>query len=45
MVTTTVEMDEKGRIVIPQAVRKSLGVDGENAILELEVSVVEQPDE
>jgi len=45
MVTTTIEMDEKGRIVIPQAVRKSLSVDGENAILELEVSVVEQPDE
>ena len=42
MALTTVEMDEKGRIVIPQAVRKSLEVDGESAILELKVSVVGQ---
>ena len=33
----TVQMDERGRVVIPTAVRKKLGVEQENATIELEV--------
>lgn len=35
--TTTAEMDAQGRVVIPQPVRKKLGIDGERATVELDV--------
>lgn len=39
--TTTVQMDEQGRLYIPKPVRKSLGIDGRTATLEIDVEVVE----
>lgn len=40
--TATVEMDHKGRITIPQAVRKKLGIDdleqGEKEVVQISVS-------
>lgn len=39
--TTTVQMDEQGRLYIPKAVRRSLGIEGESATLEIDVEVVE----
>lgn len=41
--TTTVQMDRQGRLYIPKAVRKSLGIVDEDATLELDVRVVEKP--
>lgn len=38
-VTTTAKMDSRGRVVIPEAARESLGIDGEAAILELGIRV------
>jgi len=35
--TTTVQMDKRGRVVIPQPVRDKLGIDGQNATVELTV--------
>jgi len=37
--TTTVTIDDQGRLYIPQAVRKKLGIDGEECVVELEVRV------
>jgi AbrB family looped-hinge helix DNA binding protein len=39
--TATVDMDSRGRVVIPKPVRKSLGIDGDSATLEIDVEVVE----
>lgn len=40
--TTTVQMDDRGRLVIPKAVRESLGVEDQSATVEIDVSVVER---
>lgn len=40
--TTTVEMDEKGRLVVPKPARKALEVDGEEAIVEITVQLAEE---
>lgn len=39
--TTTVNMDEQGRVTIPKPARKALGIESVAAILELEVEVKE----
>jgi AbrB family looped-hinge helix DNA binding protein len=39
--TTTVQMDKRGRVVIPKAVRQSLGIDGGTATVELDVREVQ----
>ena len=39
--TTTVQMDKRGRVVIPQPVRDKLDIDGSNATLELTVQTDE----
>jgi len=36
--TTTKQMDKQGRVVIPEEVRETLDIDGEAAIVELEVT-------
>lgn len=41
----TVEMDSRGRITIPQPDRKALDIDGERALLDLEVSVLKSGEE
>jgi DNA-binding transcriptional regulator/RsmH inhibitor MraZ len=38
---TQLEIDEKGRITVPRATRKALGIMGKNAILQAKLSVVE----
>ena len=35
--TTTVQMDKRGRVVIPQAARDKLGIDNECATVEIVV--------
>jgi bifunctional DNA-binding transcriptional regulator/antitoxin component of YhaV-PrlF toxin-antitoxin module len=35
--TTTVQMDKRGRVVIPQAARDKLGIDDESATVEIVV--------
>jgi bifunctional DNA-binding transcriptional regulator/antitoxin component of YhaV-PrlF toxin-antitoxin module len=35
--TTTVTMDERGRIIVPQPAREKLGIDGERATVEVAV--------
>ena len=42
MVKTTVKMAENGRVVIPQPVRETLEVDGESAILEIDVELADE---
>lgn len=39
--TTTVQMDEQGRLYVPKPVRESLGVDGERATVEMDIRVVD----
>jgi bifunctional DNA-binding transcriptional regulator/antitoxin component of YhaV-PrlF toxin-antitoxin module len=39
--TTTVEMDNEGRLTIPKPTRKALGVEGTEAILRLSIEVRE----
>lgn len=39
--STTVEIDEDGRLTIPKPSRKKLGIDGENALLDLDVEVID----
>lgn len=36
---TTLKIDEQGRITVPQPVRQALGVDGKEAIVQVELSV------
>lgn len=38
----TAKMDERGRIVVPTAVRDALGVRGESAIVRIEIEVRER---
>jgi len=40
--TTTVQMDEQGRLYIPKPVRESLNVEGMSATVELGVEVLER---
>jgi len=35
--TATVEMDARGRVVVPKPIRRQLGIEGESATLEIEV--------
>ncbi len=35
--TTTVKIDEQGRCYLPKVVREKLGIDGEEAIVGLEI--------
>ena len=37
--TTTVTIDEQGRLYLPKAVRKKLGIEGEETLAEIEVRV------
>lgn len=39
--TTTVKMDEQGRVIIPKAARQKLGIDGTERTVEVEVRVDE----
>jgi bifunctional DNA-binding transcriptional regulator/antitoxin component of YhaV-PrlF toxin-antitoxin module len=39
--TATVQMDERGRVVVPKAARKKMGIDGQAATIEIEVRVDE----
>lgn len=39
--TTTVEMDERGRLTLPKPTRKALGVEGSSAVVEVTVRVEE----
>lgn len=38
-VATTVEIDEKGRLTVPKPTREALGIDGEEALIQLEIDV------
>ena len=37
--TATVTVDERGRLYLPQAVRKKLDIEGDETVVELEVRV------
>ncbi len=39
--TATVQMDERGRVVVPKAARRKMGIDGESTTVEIEVRVDE----
>jgi len=39
-VTTTVQMDANGRLVIPKDARRALGVNGEAAIVQIDAEVI-----
>jgi bifunctional DNA-binding transcriptional regulator/antitoxin component of YhaV-PrlF toxin-antitoxin module len=39
--TTITEVDERGRMLMPLAVRKALGIENKRALLEIKVSVVD----
>lgn len=43
--TATVEMDEKGRLTIPQSTRRVLDIDGVSADLNLNIRVLERNEE
>jgi bifunctional DNA-binding transcriptional regulator/antitoxin component of YhaV-PrlF toxin-antitoxin module len=40
--TTTVEMDNEGRLTIPKPTRKALGIEGQAAIIQLNIEVREE---
>lgn len=37
--STTVEIDEQGRLTVPKPVRRALEIDGTEAVVELEIDV------
>jgi len=37
--STTVEIDEQGRLTIPKPVREAVEIDGKEALIELEIDV------
>lgn len=37
--STTVEIDEQGRLTVPKPVREALGINGTEALVELEIDV------
>ncbi|HQE86909.1 MAG TPA: hypothetical protein PLN19_01415 [Methanothrix sp.] len=39
--TTITEIDERGRMLMPLAVRKALGIENKKALLEIRVSLVD----
>jgi len=39
--TTTVQMDDEGRVTVPKATRELLDVEGDKAILRLDIEVRE----
>lgn len=43
--TTTLELDERGRVTIPQPTRKALGIDGREAIVEATIRYDENENE
>lgn len=38
-VATTVEIDSKGRLTVPKPVREALEIEGEEALVQLEIDV------
>lgn len=38
-VATTVEIDDQGRLTVPKPVREALEIDGEEALIQLEIDV------
>ncbi len=42
--TTQVEIDERGRIQVPVATRKKLGVLGKKALVDITIAVIETPE-
>jgi len=40
--TTIVKIDERGRVVIPQPVRETLGIEGEETTLEVTVREIDE---
>jgi bifunctional DNA-binding transcriptional regulator/antitoxin component of YhaV-PrlF toxin-antitoxin module len=44
-ITTTLNMSESGRIILPKQVRKPLGIDDNKAIVEVTVRVIERLDD
>ncbi len=40
--TTIIEVDERGRMLLPLAVRKALGIENKKAILNLTVSLLKE---
>lgn len=43
--TTTVEVDERGRLTIPKPIRNALDIDGERTTAEITIRVEEDDDE
>lgn len=41
--TTTIKMDEQGRVTIPGPTRKILGIDGKEAYLRLDITKLDEP--
>lgn len=39
--TTITEVDERGRMLMPLAVRKALGIENKRALVEIRVSIVD----
>jgi len=39
--TTTVTIDEQGRLYLPKPARQKLGIDGEESVVEVEVRIDE----
>ena len=42
--TTQVEIDDRGRIQVPVATRKKLGVLGKRALVDITIAVIEMPE-
>lgn len=42
--TTQVEIDDRGRIQVPVATRKKLGVLGKKALVDITITVIEEPE-
>lgn len=42
--TTTVKIDEQGRLYVPKAVREALGIDGDETHVEISVRVEDNND-
>jgi len=39
---TDVQVDERGRLVIPKGIRQQLGIDGEHADVRLRIEVIDE---
>lgn len=40
--SATVQIDENGRVTIPQSTRRALDIDGQEAHLDLDIHVIER---